>query len=133
MGICLYSAEKKVGGLAHILLGEAPVGKIVQRGKYARPAIESLLADLKKMALEPKDLSARIFGGASMFEAINSSFLQHIGQDNVKTTKDTLEKLKIPLLAEDTAGHVGRTITFFLDDGRILLRAGGKERYFYKA
>lgn len=133
VGIVLYDPKKKIGGLAHILLGEAPSGKIINRGKYARPAIESLVTEIRKeYGSQPTEMTARLFGGASMFESLNSSFLQNIGLENVRVAKETLEKLGVPVTVEDVGGTSGRTITFYLDDGRILLRTNGKEKYLYK-
>ena len=132
VGIVLYNATLKIGGVAHILLAEPPPGKIINRGKYARTAIESLIQDLKKIGCE-NGLTARIFGGASMFDSFHSSFLQNIGGDNVKAARDVLSKFNIPVIAEDVGGSVGRAITIYMDDGRILLRSNGKERYIYKA
>lgn len=132
VGIALYCERKGVGGLAHVLLGHPQPGKIVNKGKYARPAVQGLVQDLQREGVAAEDLRARIFGGASMFEAQNSSFLQNIGAGNVSAVKEALQELHIPLLIEDVGGTAGRTITFFLDDGRILLRANGKEKYIYK-
>ncbi len=116
-----------------MLLGEAPGGKIVNRGKYARPAIESLYSELKRLYdLESANLSARLFGGASMFESIHSKFLQSIGLENVRVARETLGGLGIPVVAEDVGGTAGRTITLFLEDGKVLLRSNGKEKYIYK-
>lgn len=133
VGIVLYHQKRKVGGLAHILLGEAPTGKIINRGKYARPAIEGLVAEMKKeFDVEPDTMTARLFGGASMFESIHSSFLQNIGMENVRVAKETLEKLKIPVTLEEVGGSYGRTITVYLEDGKVLLRMNGKEKFIYK-
>lgn len=133
VGVALYAERKGVGGLAHVLLGHPQPGKIVNKGKYARPAVQGLVQDLQREGVQTEELRARIFGGASMFEAQTSSFLQNIGANNVIAVKEVLAELKIPILFEDTGGSVGRTVTFFLDDGRILLRANGKEKYIYKA
>ena len=132
VGIVLYSAKKKIGGVSHVLLADPPAGRIVQRVKYARTAIDMLLADLQKLGIEASELSARIFGGASMFDAMNSAFFNNIGQSNVTATRETLEARKIPIVEEDVGGNLGRTITLYLDDGRVLLRANGQERYLYK-
>jgi chemotaxis protein CheD len=43
-----------------------------------------------------------------------------------------LNAKRIPILVEDTGGHEGRTITLYLDDGRILLKKAGVEKYLYK-
>jgi chemotaxis protein CheD len=132
VGIVLFSEQKKIGGLAHVLLSEPPPGKINNRAKYARSAIEGLLAEFKKSGLNTSDLTARIFGGASMFDSIQSSFLQNIGMENVRVTKETLQQHGVPITLEETGGTAGRTITVFMDDGRVLLRANGKEKFFYK-
>ena len=115
-----------------MLLSEPPAGKIVQKGKYATTAIEALVQDLKKAGLSENKLRARLFGGASMFEAFHSSFLQGIGTDNVNAARATLQAHNIPIVMEETGGTIGRSITIFMDDGRILLRANGKEKYIYK-
>lgn len=133
VGVVLYSSKKKVGGIAHALLSEPPAGKIVHKGKYARTAVESLLLELEKAGVERTELSARVFGGASMFEAVHSSFMNSIGPENVNSAKLVLERLKIPVIAEDTGGSAGRTITLYTDDGRIFLRANGREKYIYRA
>ncbi len=132
VGVVLYSVEKRAGGIAHVLLADAPPGRIVHRGKYAKPAVESLVADLKKLDLNPADVTARIFGGASMFDAMQSSFLKNVGPDNVRAVHEALAGLKIPISIEETGGTSGRTITLYLDDGRILLRSNGSEKYIYR-
>jgi len=131
-GIVLYNAQEKVGGLAHILLAEPPGGKIAARGKYATSAIPDVVEELKKktgLSL----FTARIFGGASMFDTFHSRFLQNIGDDNVKVSREVLAKLNIPVIMEDVGGTLGRSITVYMDDGRVLLRTNGKEKYVYKA
>ncbi|MBI3394908.1 MAG: chemotaxis protein CheD [Spirochaetia bacterium] len=104
VGIVLYSTKKKTGGLAHVLLGESPSGKIVHRGKYARPAVEGLAAEVEKRGVARSELSARIFGGASMFDSVHSAFMNQIGSDNVQAVKSALSALGIPIIAEDTGG-----------------------------
>lgn len=132
VGVVFYSPTQKAGGMAHILLSEAPVGRIVHKGKYARPAIMALHHDLRREYGELPDLQARLYGGASMFNMDSKSFIHRIGEDNVRVAKDTLADLKIPLIHFDTGGTAGRSLTFYLDDGRILMRANGKEKFIYK-
>jgi len=132
VGVVLFSQQKKVGGMAHILLPEAPPGRIAHRGRYARQAIDSLVLDLKKMGVEPGELTARIFGGASMFESSPRTFLKNVGPENVKASIQILQTHRIPLTIEETGGHSGRTITVFFDDGRILLRTNGSEKFIYR-
>lgn len=133
VGIVLYSKKDRAGGMCHALLDEPPAGKIAQKGKYARTAIEELLRELQRQGIDKANLTARLFGGASMFDSDKSKFFHNIGESNVAVSKATLEKEGIAVIEEDVGGSSGRTITFFLDDGRILLRSGTQERYIYKA
>lgn len=132
VGVVLYDKTTKIGGISHSLLDEPPSGKIVNRGKYAKTAIEELIKELEKQGVSKKNLTAKIFGGASMFQNNSSNVFQNIGERNVMTARAVLEKNEIPILYEDVFGHNGRTITFFLEDGRILLRSGVNEKYIYK-
>ena len=132
MGVVLFSEKQRAGGLCHVLLGSAPAGKIVNKGKYARPAVLALVAELEREGVPATELRARIFGGSSMFESGQASFIQQIGPSKAKAVKETLDELNIPITTEDLGGASGRTITVFLDDGRILLRSNGKEKYIYK-
>ena len=68
-----------------------------------------------------------------MFETPADSFMGNIGAANVRVARETLEKLGIPVIFEDVGGSAGRSITIYLDDGRILLRHNGTEKYIYKA
>ena len=67
-----------------------------------------------------------------MFKIISSQFLQNFGENNISFVKEELANRKIPLIVEDVGGHEGRTITLYLDDGRILLKKAGMEKYLYK-
>jgi len=128
VGILLYSQRDRIGGLAHILLAEPPPGKIANRGKFARTAIEMVLSDLKKMGVEFDTIRAALFGGASMFQFHAPIFLKSISQDNIRVAKETLKSKGIPVIFEDTGGKDGRTITFSLATGIVLLKTRGVEQ-----
>ncbi|MDX1959803.1 MAG: chemotaxis protein CheD [Leptospiraceae bacterium] len=134
IGIVLYQQEYKVGAIAHIMLAKDPIGKdkLKNPGKYAETAIPKLIEDFEKEGGKLGTYSARIFGGASMFKNITSNFLQNIGENNITVVKEILGKFKIPIIVEDLSGHEGRTISLYLDDGRILLKKAGTEKYLYK-
>ena len=81
---------------------------------------------------KPGTYFARIFGAASMFKNITSAFLNNIGESNIAIVREFFAERKIPIIAEDVGGHEGRTISLYLDDGRILLKKSGIEKYLYK-
>lgn len=131
IGICIYDRVKKMGGLAHILL-PLDTTNGANPEKYADTAIPFLIQRLLKEGCTRNNMSAKIAGGASMFKFQSNVTLGQIGDRNIEETKKVLEQLKIPLLAEDTGGNTGRVIDFFLDDGRMKIKAAGKEKMYYK-
>lgn len=134
IGIVFYAPDSKIGGISHIMLAKDPNGKEKLKfpGKYGETAIPKLIKAIEDEGAKPGSYSARIFGGASMFKNISSQFLQNIGENNINFVREELANRGIPLLVEDVAGHEGRTITLYLDDGRILLKKAGMEKYLYK-
>ncbi|WCL47626.1 chemotaxis protein CheD [Leptospira sp. GIMC2001] len=134
IGIVFYDPDKQIGALSHIMLAKDPTGKDSEKNpfKYGESALPILVKEMEKNGSSIGSFNARIFGGASMFKGINSSFLQNIGEQNIAVVREFLAKNNIPIIVEDVAGHDGRTISLYLDDGRILLKKGGSEKYLYK-
>ncbi len=130
VGICIYDRNKKTGGLAHILLPKQTNPHTPE--KFAESAVPMLIDMLLRQGCKREFMSAKIVGGASMFKFSSQSPLGQIGDHNVEAVKKALEERKINILEEDTGGSVGRVIDFFLEDGRLKIKSGGKEKYFYK-
>ena len=130
VGICIYDKSKKIGGLAHILLPQNSGRENLE--KYADTAIPLLLKMMQKEGCRKEFLSAKITGGASMFKFQSSIKLSQIGDRNIEITKQTLINNDIPILIEDVGGNAGRVIDFFLEDGRLKVKASGKEKIYYK-
>ncbi len=130
VGICIYDKTKKIGGLAHILLPKGATNEKPE--KYAETAIPLLIKGLLKEGCKKENLSAKIVGGASMFKFNSSVSLAQIGERNIEMTLKLLEENNIPVMVADVGGNTGRVIDFFLADGRLKVRSGGKEKVFYK-
>lgn len=131
VGICIYDRMKKVGGLAHILLPN-DTSNGANPEKFADTAVPYLVQMLLKEGAKKEFMSAKIAGGASMFKFEANVSLGQIGDRNVEEVKKALQKLQIPLVEEDTGGNAGRVIDFFLEDGRLKVKASGQEKIYYK-
>ena len=70
---------------------------------------------------------AKIAGGAQMFGFQSTSDLLRVGDKNIEATKAELQKLKIPIIAEDVGENYGRTIEFYPELGDLLIKSVGKE------
>lgn len=114
--LIFYEQERKVGGLAHILL---PVGDD-KNTKNPKGAVNELLSQFDNRGIERGKIVAKLAGGATMFHDFNHS---SIGKRNVEETKKLLSRLKIPIIAEDTLGDYGRTVFFDLNTGDVVVRS----------
>lgn len=140
VALALYDPLHKIGGLAHILLpGPAPLdadgpGSNLSTTKYADRAIKQLLEAMAQRGIDLSRLVAKIAGGANMFtpdlEPTEEMCLRSgVGERNVAAVKEQLDRLAIPLVAEDVGGNRGRTVCFETDSGQLrVINARGEAR-----
>ena len=128
VGICLYDPEKKIAGLAHIMLPlsrEAENGGVDNRRRYADTGIMELIQTMSLAGASTSRLVAKIAGGAQMFSTNSSVF--NIGDRNVAAVKKILAAYKIKILAEETGSNYGRTVYFHPENGIMEVRAATKQ------
>lgn len=129
VGIVLYDPNKKIAGLAHIMLPDSTRVKTNEnKAKFADTGIDLLVQRLQAAGANRKDLKAKIAGGAQMFAFRSNNDMLRIGERNVEATKLKLKQLGIQLLAEDTGCNYGRTIEFYPETSEFVVKAVGKER-----
>ncbi len=123
IGVVLYDSKNKIGGILHLMLPKRNdrEGKL---SKYADTGIP-LLVDLmvNQANANKKLLTAKIFGGAKMFNV--SSELFDIGKTNVIETKKILEKMNIRILVTKTGGTKGYQISIDTNTGTVRCRVFG--------
>lgn len=125
VGIALYDPQERVGGLAHTLL-PAPVRDALKGEKSAKFtcwAVDLMVEEMVKCGCAPGRLVAKLAGGATMFEAQYRPTYGGIGERNVAAAKEALERMGIPLVAEDTGEDYGRSLEFHTSTGIIVVRA----------
>ncbi|AEM78791.1 chemotaxis protein CheD [Thermoanaerobacter thermohydrosulfuricus] len=126
VGIVLYDPITKVSGLVHIMLPYSnKMSDNSNKLKFADTGIQILIEEMVKLGANPKRLISKIAGGAQMFSSKINSDIMNIGERNAIATKEVLGKLGIPIVAEDIGGNYGRTIEFYSEDGRLLVKTIG--------
>ncbi|HWP98608.1 MAG TPA: chemotaxis protein CheD [Syntrophomonadaceae bacterium] len=126
IGICIYDQTLKLAGLAHIMLPSSTQTKSAQnRAKFADSAIELVLEQMEKSGGLRSRYLAKIAGGAQMFQFSGESDIMKIGARNAVAVEEHLAKHRIRLVANDTGGNYGRTITFDPLNGELLIRTIG--------
>lgn len=125
VGLTLFDPILRIGGLAHIMLPSSDIAREGQLNiaKYADTAVPELLRRMTSKGAVSGRLIAKMAGGAQMFAFMGGTDTMRIGPRNVEATKQALEFLAIPLVAEDTGGNYGRTIELSSQSGVFSIRS----------
>lgn len=127
VAVALYDRQRKIGGLAHIMLPDSNSANGCHSPYHcADTAITALIKGMRGKGVSLQNVRAKMVGGAQMF-ADYDVYQAGIGAQNIVSIKHLLARKRIPVTAEDTGGHYGRSIEFHLDSGKVLVRAIGKE------
>lgn len=118
IGLVLFDMSTGLSGIVHILLpGASQNGET----KYAETAIDALLEDMIKHGARKSKIIAKFAGGANVFKHINLDILK-VGSRNAISVEETLNQKKIPILAKDVGGEVGRSVMFNPLDGSMIVK-----------
>ena len=126
IGICLYDPLTKVGALIHIML---PLNMETGRThpmKYADTGVRETLKMMESMGASRARITAKIAGGAKMFEISGGGSLGNVGQRNIESVHMVLKREGIRLLKEDVGGTGARTLSFDVSDGTGCVRSHGR-------
>lgn len=126
VGIALYDKNKKIAGLAHIMLPSSEeIKNNTNKAKFADTGIELLIERMVSIGSNKRSITAKIAGGSQMFNFNSNSDVLKVGKRNVEATKKKLRELNIPIIGEDTGGNYGRTIELSAEDGLLLIKTIG--------
>lgn len=120
VAIVLHDPMAVVGGLAHVLLPSPALARSSENpAKFPQTAVPRLLEMMAARGASPRRIVARIAGGASMFANLAPVGTIQMGERNVVATRQVLNQLGLPLVAEDVGADYGRTVRLFVDAGRV--------------
>jgi chemotaxis protein CheD len=120
VGIILHDPEKRVSGLAHIMLPERRHDDEAT-GKYADSAVPALVDRVTSSGGRHGALQAMLIGGAQMFPMGNAS-LASIGDQNVVAARKALKERRIPIIYEEIGGNAGRSVMFDNVTGQVSVK-----------
>lgn len=128
VAICLYDPVAQIGGMLHALLPSALKG--TKNGgrpaKFVDQGTPLLVKELQKLGAKPRRLIAQYCGGAQVLNAPSFNGALNIGERNALAAELALEAAGLRVQAQETGGRVGRTVKFYIDDGRVTLRSLGR-------
>ncbi len=123
IGICLHDKTRNLGGLVHIMLPDSKESTKASDNprRYADTGIAELIELMRKNGAMTSSLTAKIAGGAQMFQTNLETF--NIGARNTAAVKKILAQYRIPIIAEDTGSNYGRTVFFDVATGTMQVKS----------
>ncbi|MDZ5781831.1 chemotaxis protein CheD [Marinococcus luteus] len=128
VGIVIYSLRHQYACLIHAMLPSSSMareGQHINEAKYTDAALQKAFAGFEGRHIPIASLEAKLAGGARMFQFQTDHL--HIGKRNVEAAKEMLAGRSVPLKAEETGGHIGRTIEFDVATGVLRIKPTGGE------
>jgi chemotaxis protein CheD len=120
----LYDEAVRIGGLAHTLLPDESMARDRSNpAKFAASAVTMLLAEMTRLGADVRRVRAKLVGGASMFANLIPAGSIQMGDRNVAAARQALGARGVPITAEDVGSDHGRSVHFFLEDGRVEVRS----------
>jgi len=131
VGLVLYDASMRIGGIAHIMLPEKSSGhrtkttntidNFSQPAKFACSVIEYMLKRMEYMGSNKANIRASLIGGANMFPDVIKDSMLDVGKRNVERLRMEIATYGIPLIREEVGGSVGRCVSLNLENGEVIL------------
>ena len=124
VAMVLYDPVARAGGLAHLLLPSPSLARDRSNpGRFPETALPLVLGAMAAAGAERERITARLVGGASMFTSAGGAPGPiAMGERNVVAARQALAAAHVPVVGEDVLKNHGRSVFFFLDDGRIEVR-----------
>ena len=131
VGVALYDPATMVSGMLHCMLPDS-TGITNQQNiaKFADTGLDELVKQMMSIGAMRSRLVAKIAGGAQMFAFSSGNDMMRVGDRNVEAVKAKLMQMRIRILAEDTGKNYGRTIEFYSETGKLLIKSVGKEKKY---
>jgi chemotaxis protein CheD len=123
VAIAMHDARFRVAGLAHVLLPDPSVARdATNPARFASTAVPLLLQEMRAMGAAGA-ITAKIAGGAALFGALLGSTGGQMGSRNVAAARAALAAAGIRLVAEETGGAAGRSVTLDVNSGSLTVRS----------
>lgn len=120
VAMTVYSKQRKVAGLIHMALSHPSIyNDNLKPEYYVLTGIPKLLENMNRnYGCHKKEINICLFGGSSL---ITNNDLFHIGENNIQTSKEVLQRLGYTVSHCDVGGTISRTVYLEVLTGDITL------------
>jgi chemotaxis protein CheD len=117
---CLWDRERHIGGLNHFMLPDGPSsGGGANSGRYGAFAMDQLIGEMIKRGANRGTIEAKVFGGGSIIDGMNSI---QVGERNTQFVLDYLRTERIPVVSKDVLDVYPRKVAFLPHSGKALVK-----------
>jgi chemotaxis protein CheD len=128
VAIMLHDPQVGAGAMAHVLLPSRSLARDTSNpAKFPETAVPFLIEQLRALGADPRRVVAKLAGGASMFAQLMMPGSVQMGERNLAATRNALRAAAIPLAGEAVGGEAGRSVRFYVADGRVEIRSVGAD------
>jgi chemotaxis protein CheD len=117
VAVAVHDADEAVGGLLHAMLPEAD-GPVEKPAKYVDSGLDEMLSAMVRLGASPENLTAKLAGGSAMLDL---SIGDGVGARNVAAAERALADADVDLLATETGGDSGRSVSFSPTSGDVTI------------
>jgi len=125
VGLALYDPELGIGGLVHCMLPTSNLDALKAQDTpcmFADTGVQALLKAVFDLGARRKQLVAKVAGAATHCDPAGRF---RIGERNHAVVRKILWKNDILIAAEDVGGDLPRTLTLYMDTGKVVVRRRG--------
>lgn len=116
VGVVLHDARTGSGGINHFLLPRSP-GDGASSPRFGDVAMRRLLDGMLARGSVPRDLQAKVFGGARVLDYRDLPGHRDLGAANFELAFEFLETQGIRIAGRDVGGRQGRKLVFHSHPG----------------
>lgn len=117
VAVAVCDVDAGVGGLLHAMLPEAD-GPVDKPAKYVDSGLDEMLSAMARLGASPDNLTAKLAGGSAMLDL---SIGDGVGARNVAAAERALADADVELLAAETGGDSGRSVSFSPTSGDVTI------------
>jgi chemotaxis protein CheD len=126
IAVCIFDPVSRVGGLLHFLLPDSrinPARAKTQPLAFADTGIPQFFQSAYAKGLNKKSCIVKLVGGAEVTGDGNKASMG-VGKRNALAARNLLWRNSVLVKAEALGGATARTVTLYLEDGRLDITNG---------
>lgn len=130
LGITIYDAVKKVGGLLHLMLPDSKIDSakgVSAPYMFVDTGVPRFFHSVCNLGAARHNLVVKVAGGAQL---LDPQKIFNIGERNLQHLRELLARNSYAIQAQDVGGLASRTIRLDMTTGKVSVKSPGIDLYY---